>query len=112
MYSSGTSGQRSSRLETGGGGNWGSHLGGDAISGELDEGHLYLASSSDIDGVVLPSVSVRDLLGSVTFSMERFLTAPTTSGNVNVATEVEGASTGDRASLDKDKGGRDNDEGP
>ena len=44
--------------------------------------------------------------------MERFLTAPTTSGNVNVATEVEGASTGDRASLDKDNGGRDNDEGP
>ena len=73
---------------------------------------MYLASSSEIDGVALPSVSVRDLLGSVTFSMERFLTAPTTSGNVNVATEVEGASTGDRASLDKDNGGRDNDEGP
>ena len=46
--------------------------------------------------------------------MEGSLTAPTTSGNVNVATEVEGASTGERASLDKDSGGRVNDdeEGP
>ena len=74
----------------------------------------HLASSSEIDGVVLPSVSVRDLLGSNTVSMEGSLTAPTTSGNVNVATEVEGASTGERASLDKDSGGRVNDdeEGP
>lgn len=111
-YSSGTSGQRSRRLDTGGGGNCGSHLGGDIVSGGLDDGHLYLASSSEIDGVVLPSVSVRDLLGSETDSIGRSLTAPTTSGNVKVATAVEGASTGERASLDKDSGGRDNDEGP
>ena len=57
-------------------------------------------------------MSVRDLLGSVTDSIGRSLTAPTISGNVKVATEMEGAFTGERASLDKDSGGRDNDEGP
>ena len=40
-----TSGQRSRRLGTGGGGNWGSHLGGDLVSGGLDDGHLYLGIS-------------------------------------------------------------------
>jgi len=106
-YSSGTSGQRSKRLGTGGGGNWGSHLGGDVVSGGLDDGHLYLASSSEIEGVVLPSVSVRDLLGSITVS----IAAANTSGNVNVATEVVGASAGERANLVKDSGGRENEEG-
>ena len=37
-----TSGQMSKRLATGGVGNWGSHLGGDNVSGELVDGHLYL----------------------------------------------------------------------
>lgn len=111
-YSSGTSGQRSRRLETGGGGKWGRNLGGDVVSGGLDDGHLYLASSSDIEGVALPSVSVRDLLGSVTASMDRSLAAATTSGNVNVAAEEEGAITGERASLAEDSGGSENEEGP
>jgi len=111
-YSSGTSGQRSRRLETGGGGNCGNHLGGEVVSGGLDDGHLYLASSSEIEGVVLLSVSVRDLLGSVTACMGNSLAAPTTSGNVKVATEVEGANRGERAGLDKDNGGRDNEKGP
>ena len=73
---------------------------------------VYLASSSDIEGVALPSVSVRDLLGSVTASMDRSLAAATTSGNVNVAAEEEGAITGERASLAEDSGGSENEEGP
>ena len=40
-----TSEQMSKRLATGGVGNWGSHLGGDVVSGELDDGHLYLGIS-------------------------------------------------------------------
>ena len=32
----------SKRLATGGVGNWGSHFGGDNVSGELVDGHLYL----------------------------------------------------------------------
>ena len=62
---------------------------------------------------MLPSVSVRNLLGSDTVSKQgNSLAAPTTSENVKVAAEVEGASRGERASLDKDNGGRDNEEGP
>ena len=53
----------------------------------------YLASSSEMDGVVLHSVSLRDLLRSEKTSAEKFslAAAPTTSGNVKVATEAEGA---------------------
>ena len=40
------------------------------------------------------------------------MAAATTSGNVNVATEVVGASAGERANLDKESGGRENEEGP
>jgi len=101
----------SKRLATGGVGNWGSHFGGDNVSGELVDGHLYLASSSEMDGVVLHSVSLRDLLSSERTSEEKFslAAAPTTSGNVKVATEAEGAG-GERASLES--GGRESKEGP
>ena len=61
----------------------------------------YLASSSEMDGVVLHSVSLRDLLRSERISAEKFSLAPppTTSGNVKVATEAEWA-VGERASLE------------
>ena len=61
----------------------------------------YLASSSEMDGVVLHSVSLRDLLRSERTSAEKFslAAAPMTSGNVKVATEAEGAG-GERASLE------------
>ena len=52
-------------------------------------------------------MSVRDLLGSVSVS----LAAATTSGNVNETTEVEGVCTGERANLEKESGGKDNEEG-
>ena len=54
-------------------------------------------------------MSVCDLLGSVT---PVSIAAATTSGNVNVATEVEGAGTGEKANLDQESGGRDDEEGP
>ena len=73
---------------------------------------VYLASSSEIEGVALPSVSVRDLLDSITASMDKSLVAATTSGNVNMATEVDGASTGERANLADGSGGSDKEEGP
>ena len=73
---------------------------------------VYLASSSEIEGVALPSVSVRDLLDSITASMDKSLVAATTSGNVNMATEVDGASTGERANLADSSGGSDKEEGP
>ena len=71
----------------------------------------YLASSSEMDGVVLHSVSLRDLLSSERTSKEKFSLAPppTTSGNVKVATEAEVAG-GERASLES--GGRETNEGP
>ena len=61
----------------------------------------HLASSSEMDGVVLHSVSLRDLLRSDRTSAEKFslAAAPTTSGNVKVANEAEGAG-GERASLE------------
>ena len=61
----------------------------------------HLASSSEMDGVVLHSVSLRDLLRSERTSAEKFslVAAPKTSGNVKVATEAEGAG-GERASLE------------
>ena len=71
----------------------------------------YLASSSEMDGVVLHSVSLRDLLRLERTSPEKFslVAAPMTSGNVKVATEAEGAG-GERASLES--GGRENKERP
>ena len=71
----------------------------------------HLASSSEMDGVVLHSVSLRDLLRSERTSAEKFslAAAPTTSGNVKVAHGAEGAG-GDRASLES--GGRESNEGP
>jgi len=101
----------SKRLATGGVGNWGSHFGGDNVSGELVDGHLYLASSSEMDGVVLHSVSLRDLLRLERTSPEKFslVEAPMTSGNVKAATEAQGAG-GERASLES--AGRENKEGP
>ena len=71
----------------------------------------YLASSSEIDGVVLHSVSLRDLLRLERTSPEKFslVAAPMTSGNVKAATEAQGAG-GERASLES--GGRESNEGP
>ena len=57
-------------------------------------------------------MSVRDLLGSVKASIDESLATATTSGNVNVAKEVEGASTGERVNLAEDSGGCENEEGP
>ena len=71
----------------------------------------YLASSSEMDGVVLHSVSLRDLLRLERTSPEKFslVAAPMTSGNVKAATEAQGAG-GERASLES--GGRETNEGP
>ena len=71
----------------------------------------YLASSSEMDGVVLHSVSLRDLLRLERTSPEKFslVAAPMTSGNVKAATETQGAG-GERASLES--AGRENKEGP
>ena len=71
----------------------------------------YLASSSEMDGVVLHSVSLRDLLRLERTSPEKFslVAAPMTSGNVKAATEAQGAG-GERASLES--AGRENKEGP
>ena len=60
-----------------------------------------------MDGVVLHSVSVRELLRSEDNPAEKFslAAAPTTSGNVKVATEV-GCAGGERANFDAERGGR------
>ena len=73
--------------------------------------NAHLASSSEMDGVVLHSVSLRDLLRSERTSTERFslAAAPTTSGNVKVAHGAEWAG-GERAGLES--GGRESNEGP
>ena len=66
-----------------------------------------------MDGVVLHSVSVRDLLRSENNPAEKFslAAAPTTSGNVKVATEVECAG-GERANFDAERGRRGISKGP